>query len=95
MDKAFSDRGLGPDVVLTALDTDVIKTYVEPGLGVGILAAMAVDPCEDQDLARYGALPVVRGRCRPVGGGRDATQRGGVDIVSDWEAGQYWIQSLP
>lgn len=50
VDKAFADRGLVPDIVLTALDTDVIKTYVEVGLGVGIVAAMAVDPRKDQDL---------------------------------------------
>ncbi|GAB3628499.1 transcriptional regulator [Pandoraea terrae] len=51
VDKAFADRGLVPDIVLTALDTDVIKTYVEVGLGVGIVAAMAVDPRKDSDLA--------------------------------------------
>src|SRR3954471_1244459 len=41
--KAFESRGLQPNVVLTALDSDVIKTYVELGLGVGILAKMAFD----------------------------------------------------
>lgn len=51
VDKAFTDQGLVPDIVLTALDTDVIKTYVELGLGIGIVAAMAVDPRKDQDLA--------------------------------------------
>jgi LysR family cys regulon transcriptional activator len=48
--KAFEARGLTPNVVLTALDADVIKTYVELGLGVGILAAMAFDPKRDAGL---------------------------------------------
>ena len=45
--KAFESRGLKPHVVLTAQDSDVIKTYVELGLGVGILAKMAFDPKRD------------------------------------------------
>jgi len=48
--KAFEARGLQPNVVLTALDADVIKTYVELGLGVGILAKMAFDPKRDRTL---------------------------------------------
>jgi LysR family cys regulon transcriptional activator len=50
VEKAFESRGLHPDVVLTALDSDVIKTYVELGLGVGILAKMAFDPKRDTPL---------------------------------------------
>jgi LysR family cys regulon transcriptional activator len=45
--KAFETRGLTPHVVLSAQDSDVIKTYVELGLGVGILAKMAFDPKRD------------------------------------------------
>jgi LysR family transcriptional regulator, cys regulon transcriptional activator len=48
--KAFETRGLAPNVVLTALDADVIKTYVELGLGVGILAKMAFDEKRDRGL---------------------------------------------
>jgi LysR family transcriptional regulator, cys regulon transcriptional activator len=48
--KAFEAKGLQPNVVLTALDADVIKTYVELGLGVGILAKMAFDPKRDRSL---------------------------------------------
>ena len=44
---AFDSAGLVPNVVLTALDSDVIKTYVEMGLGVGIIAIMAWDPARD------------------------------------------------
>jgi LysR family cys regulon transcriptional activator len=50
IDAAFDKAGLVPDIVLTAMDADVIKTYVEVGLGVGILAAMAVDPARDLEL---------------------------------------------
>ena len=45
--RAFADQGLEPDVVFTARDADVIKTYVRMGLGVGIVASMAED-CDDQ-----------------------------------------------
>ncbi len=45
--KAFESRGLKPHVVLSAQDSDVIKTYVELGLGVGILAKMAFDAKRD------------------------------------------------
>jgi LysR family cys regulon transcriptional activator len=50
MNKAFERRGLTPNVVLTAIDADVIKTYVEIGLGVGIIASMAFDPKRDANL---------------------------------------------
>ena len=45
---AFAAKGLTPNVVLTALDSDVIKTYVELGMGVGIVASIAVDPERDR-----------------------------------------------
>ena len=50
VEKAFEQRGLKPKVVLSALDADVIKTYVELGLGVGIMAAMAFDARRDAGL---------------------------------------------
>ena len=50
--KVFSDAGLSPNVVLTAIDADVIKTYVTLGLGVGLLANMAYDPERDANLVR-------------------------------------------
>jgi len=50
VEKAFEQRGLKPKVVLTALDADVIKTYVELGLGVGIMASMAFNAKRDQGL---------------------------------------------
>lgn len=50
IDKAFERGGIAPDVVLTAMDADVIKTYVELGMGVGIVASIAVDAERDRHL---------------------------------------------
>lgn len=44
---AFAAKNLAPNVVLSALDSDVIKTYVELGMGVGIVAQMAYDAAKD------------------------------------------------
>ncbi len=58
--RAFAEEDLEPDVVFTARDADVIKTYVRMGLGVGIVASMAAD-CDDQkdliDLDAQGLFP--------------------------------------
>ncbi|HEX5804361.1 MAG TPA: CysB family HTH-type transcriptional regulator [Azospira sp.] len=51
VDKAFADAGIVPDIVLSAIDADVIKTYVELDLGIGIIASMAFDAEKDRDLA--------------------------------------------
>ena len=48
----FETAGQSLDVALTADDSDVIKTYVRSGLGIGILAKIAVDPLADSDLLR-------------------------------------------
>ena len=50
IDRAFADAGLRPDVVLAAIDSDVIKTYVGVGLGVGIMAGLAWDAARDRGL---------------------------------------------
>lgn len=55
LDAAFTAQGLKPDVVLTAVDADVIMTYVRLGLGAGIVANMAYDPATDDDLVRLDA----------------------------------------
>jgi LysR family cys regulon transcriptional activator len=51
IDEAFGRRHLKFDVVLSAMDADVIKTYVELGMGVGIIAAIACEDERDQRLA--------------------------------------------
>lgn len=53
--QAFAKAGLTPDVAITARDSDVIKAYVRLGLGVGIIAEMAVAPQEDADLVAIDA----------------------------------------
>ncbi|MGY6564398.1 MAG: CysB family HTH-type transcriptional regulator [Halomonadaceae bacterium] len=50
IDRAFSAAEVMPDIVLTALDADVIKTYVELGLGVGLIASMAYHEERDRGL---------------------------------------------
>ncbi|MET0268248.1 MAG: LysR substrate-binding domain-containing protein [Duganella sp.] len=50
LDGAFSKAGLRPNVVLTAMDSDVIKQYVELGMGVGLVASIAFDPAIDTGL---------------------------------------------
>ena len=52
---AFDAQGLTPNIVLTALDSDVIKTYVELGMGVGIIAQMAYDPQRDSAFQKLDA----------------------------------------
>jgi LysR family cys regulon transcriptional activator len=54
----FAQEGLVPNVVLTARDADVIKTYVRLGLGIGIVASMAIDPQEDADLVQIDTSPL-------------------------------------
>ncbi|WP_420226254.1 CysB family HTH-type transcriptional regulator [Pigmentiphaga litoralis] len=55
IDEAFAHADLTPDIVLTAMDADVIKTYVAAGLGVGIIASVAYDPEEDRKLVAVSA----------------------------------------
>ena len=55
IDEAFQRQGLGFNLVLSAMDADVIKTYVELGMGVGIIAAIAYDEQRDAQLAAIDA----------------------------------------
>ena len=55
LDDAFASRGLIPKVVFTAVDSDVIKTYVRLGLGIGIIAGLAYDEKIDGDLVKLDA----------------------------------------
>jgi LysR family cys regulon transcriptional activator len=50
IDQAFTQRGLAPNIVLTAMDADVIKTYVQLGMGVGIVASIAYEAERDTAL---------------------------------------------
>ena len=55
LDDAFNSRGLTPKVTFTAVDADVIKTYVRLGLGIGIIAGLAYDEVLDEDLVKLDA----------------------------------------
>jgi LysR family transcriptional regulator, cys regulon transcriptional activator len=55
IDRAFSEAGFHPDIVLAAIDSDVIKTYVALGLGVGIMAGLAYDATRDKGLSAMSA----------------------------------------
>ena len=54
-EEAVANQGIHPDIVLEAIDADVIKTYVDVGLGIGIIAGVAYDPRRDSNLV---GLPV-------------------------------------
>ena len=55
LDQAFGKAGLSPKIVFTATDADVIKTYVRLGVGIGVIASMAVDHELDSDLVKIDA----------------------------------------
>jgi len=67
INKAFLGRGLKPKVVLTAIDSDVIKKYVEMDLGIGILARMAYDPAEDRRLGMVDAAHLFESSTTRIG----------------------------
>ena len=52
LEHAFAAAGLAPDIVMSALDADVIKSYVELGMGVGIIASVAFNEQRDTTLRR-------------------------------------------
>ena len=60
IDRTFADAGLKPDVVMSALDADVIKAYVELGLGIGIVASMAYVSERDANLKMLGSASLFR-----------------------------------
>jgi LysR family transcriptional regulator, cys regulon transcriptional activator len=76
LDQAFAAHGLKPDVVLTAVDADVIKTYVRAGLGVGIVANMAYDAKVDADLVKLDASTLFETSTTHIGFRRSLFLRG-------------------
>ena len=83
LDQAFAAQGLTPNVVLTAVDADIIKTYVRLGLGVGIIANMAYDAAEDADLVRLDASHLFERSTTHIGFRRGTFLRGYmVDLIT-------------
>jgi len=76
INKAFLSRGLRPNVTLTAIDSDVIKTYVALGLGIGIIAGMAFNPAEDRNLGMADASHLFESSTTRIGVRRNAYLRG-------------------
>jgi LysR family cys regulon transcriptional activator len=81
--KAFADRDLEPQVVFTARDADIIKTYVRMGMGVGVVASMAFECADEKDLAALDAVGLFPRVTTWLGFRRDTVLRGYmVDFVS-------------
>ena len=76
LDHAFDSKSLTPKVVFTASDSDVIKTYVRLGLGVGIVAQMAYDPEVDSDLVALDASHLFEHSVTSIGIRRGTFLRG-------------------
>jgi len=74
--RVFESEGLQPNVVLTAIDSDVIKTYVSLGLGIGLLANMAYDKDRDANLAMIDVSHLFPPSTTYLGFRRDAYLRG-------------------
>lgn len=73
--RAFADEGLEPNVVFTARDADVIKTYVRMGMGVGVVASMAADCSDREDLHAIDAAGLFPRSTTWIGFPRDAVLR--------------------
>jgi len=73
---AFAVRGLSPNVVLSATDADIIKTYVALGLGVGIIASMAFNARTDKGLRAVDAAHLFESATTRIGIMRNAYLRG-------------------
>lgn len=66
IDKAFKAKGLELDIVLAAADSDVIKTYVRLGLGVGLIADIAYDAVIDKDLVIRKLANLIPSSCTKI-----------------------------
>jgi len=76
LDQAFNTRGLQARVVFTAVDADVIKTYVRLGLGIGIIASMAYEPQADHELVAIDASHLFDSSVTSIGFRRGTFLRG-------------------
>ena len=83
IDEAFAREGLSPNVVLSAMDADVIKTYVALDMGVGIVAAIAFDAERDHGLVAIDARHLFEVNLTRLGLRQGAWLRGYVyDFIS-------------
>ncbi|MGL1956706.1 MAG: HTH-type transcriptional regulator CysB [Colwellia sp.] len=76
LDDAFESAGVKPKIAFTATDADVIKTYVRLGVGVGVIASMAIDPQIDSDLVTIDASHLFKASTTKIGFRRGNFLRG-------------------
>jgi LysR family transcriptional regulator, cys regulon transcriptional activator len=74
--RAFREQGLEPRVVFTARDADIIKTYVRMGMGVGVIASMAFECSDREDLVAIDASQLFPRVTTWLGFPRDMVLRG-------------------
>lgn len=74
--RAFAEHGLEPQVVFTARDADIIKTYVRMGMGVGVVASMAYECSDAKDLVALDAVGLFPRVTTWLGFRRDSVLRG-------------------
>ena len=90
--RAFGKAGIEPNIVLSAIDADVIKTYVELGLGVAILPSIAYEPGRDRRLAAIDASHLFEPTITHIAIRRDSYLRDYLyDFISmiapEWDSG--------
>ena len=83
IDQAFAQHGLQPDIVLEAIDSDVLKTYVELGLGVGLIAEMAFQSERDSQLQARPVGQLFGSNLTRVAFKRGVYQRGFVYVLAE------------
>ncbi len=76
VNRAFLGRGLKPNVVLAAMDADVIKTYVAMDLGIGLIASIAYDPIIDRRIGAVDASHLFSSAVTRIGIRKNAYLRG-------------------
>lgn len=76
LDTAFEKAGAEPKIAFTATDADVIKTYVRLGVGIGVIATMAIDPKIDSDLVTIDASHLFKASTTKIGFRRGSFLRG-------------------
>ncbi len=74
--RAFAEHDLEPQVVFTARDADIIKTYVRMGMGVGVVASMAFEKADQKDLVAIDAVGLFPRVTTWLGFRRDTVLRG-------------------
>ena len=83
IDQAFTQHGLHPDIVLEAIDSDVLKAYVELDMGVGLIAEMALQPDRDSLLHARAAGQLFGPNLTRVAFKQGVYQRGFVYVLAE------------